>query len=75
MSSPATVAVSTEALSPALLDTEGASAYLAVSAKTLEILRSKREGPPFRRIGRSVRYEVTALNEWISHLPTGGGLQ
>lgn len=49
---------------PAFLDTREAAALLGVSVKTLEALRARDAGPPFKRVGRRVRYEHALLIEW-----------
>lgn len=46
---------------PEYLDTRAAAALLGVSVKTLEALRSRGTGPPFVRVGRSVRYRLEDL--------------
>lgn len=35
------------------------------SAKSLEALRSRREGPRFLKVGASVRYRVADVRAWI----------
>lgn len=51
-------------------DTEAAASFLAIPAATLITLRSRGGGPPFIRVGRSVRYAYTSLREWMtSHAP------
>jgi len=42
--------------SPDLLNTEEAAIFLRVSFRTLELYRSLRKGPAFRRVGRRVYY-------------------
>jgi hypothetical protein len=53
------------------LSTPNAAAYLTVkyghgTAKTLDTLRCRGGGPAFRRIGRFVVYETTALDAWAA---------
>ncbi len=48
------------------LATADAAAYLGLSPATLEKWRVQGGGPPFERLGRSVRYKVTALDAWAS---------
>ena len=52
-----------------LHDTESAANYLTnkgtpVSANTLRFKRTKGGGPRFRKFGRFVIYEETALDDW-----------
>ncbi len=53
---------------PTLLTTTGAAQYLGLSAKTLNNWRclGGQRGPSFVRAGRAVRYDVRALDAWIS---------
>lgn len=46
---------------PEYLTTRQAAALLGVSAKGLEAMRARGEGPPFIRVGRKVRYVASAL--------------
>jgi excisionase family DNA binding protein len=46
------------------LTTAEAAALLGVSVKTLEALRAREQGPPFKKVGRRVRYERALLIEW-----------
>jgi hypothetical protein len=51
--------------SPLLLTTPAAAKLLAVSPATLSTLRSRSNaGPPFIRLGRSVRYPLELLTIW-----------
>jgi predicted DNA-binding transcriptional regulator AlpA len=43
------------------LDTKEAADWLGLSARTLERWRLTGEGPPFRKLGRSVRYAIADL--------------
>ncbi|MEO8178271.1 MAG: helix-turn-helix domain-containing protein [Deltaproteobacteria bacterium] len=49
---------------PAFLDTRAAAELLRVSVKTLEALRARHQGPPWKRVGRRVQYEHAAMLEW-----------
>jgi hypothetical protein len=49
---------------PALLDTRAAAELLCVSVQTLEALRARHQGPPWKKVGRRVRYEHAALLAW-----------
>lgn len=50
-----------------LLDTNSAAAYLGDTLKpnTLEIMRVHGRGPKFIKIGRLVRYDERALDEYL----------
>jgi len=49
-----------------LLTTEQAAARCGLSPRTLEKLRITGGGPPFLKLGRSVRYDPADLDEWIA---------
>jgi hypothetical protein len=51
-----------------LLSTEKAAMCLSVSIHWLKASRFRPEldGPPFVKIGRTVRYDIRDLEEWIS---------
>ena len=49
-----------------LLTTKAAAARLQVSPRTLEHWREVGGGPPFLKVGRSVRYECEALTTFLS---------
>ena len=42
------------------------AAWIAVSRETLQQWRSRGEGPPFRKVGRAVRYSVPEVRAWIA---------
>jgi hypothetical protein len=47
--------------------TEGESAeFLKVSTRTLQAWRCNNSGPPFARVGRSIRYRRADLRHWLS---------
>lgn len=48
-----------------LLTTEQAADHLGRAARTLEDLRWRGGGPPFVKMGRTVRYRMSALKEWV----------
>lgn len=52
-------------------NTAQASHYLGVSTRTLERLRRRGEGPPFRRHARFVLYHIDDLITWSRS--TGSG--
>ncbi|WP_084673833.1 helix-turn-helix transcriptional regulator [Methylobacterium sp. WSM2598] len=49
-----------------LLRTPEAARYLSVSANYLEKLRVYGTGPTFIKLGRTVRYELSALDSWLA---------
>ncbi len=52
--------------SPPPLLTQGQLAeWLCVTPRALEIWRLKGTGPPFRRIGKGVRYERDRVQAWL----------
>ncbi len=60
---------------PLLTDLEVA-ALLNLSDNTLAVWRStKREGPPYIKLGRAVRYQLSSVNQYIESckIISGGG--
>ncbi|RVE97202.1 DNA-binding protein [Sinorhizobium meliloti] len=49
-----------------LLRTEQAAEYLGLGVSTLEKYRLTGGGPRYSKLGRSVRYSSTDLDDWIS---------
>lgn len=49
-----------------LLCTKEAADYVSLSKGMLEKLRGNGAGPVFVKLGKAVRYEVSALDEWIA---------
>jgi len=49
----------------ALVDTDEAARVLGMSPRYLETLRGRGGGPPFVKIGRSVRYQPEEIDKWI----------
>jgi len=47
------------------------SEFLSIPEKTLREWRSKGYGPPWRKVGKHVRYEPDRVREWLDTL-TGG---
>jgi Helix-turn-helix domain len=47
------------------------SGFLSIPEKTLREWRSKGYGPPWRKVGKHVRYEPDRVREWLDTL-TGG---
>jgi excisionase family DNA binding protein len=58
--------VSTEEAERAVLPTDVAAAYLGLSPKTLETLRTRGGGPPFLKLGRRVVYRKADLDTWLA---------
>jgi predicted DNA-binding transcriptional regulator AlpA len=48
------------------LTTKEAAARVRLSESALEKKRVDRTGPIFVKLGKAVRYEATALDEWIA---------
>jgi hypothetical protein len=46
------------------MDTRQSAAYLQISFNTLNCWRSRREGPPFVKVGGKVRYRLADLDGW-----------
>ena len=46
-------------------DNSGAAAFLGLQPATLEIWRTRREGPPFIKVGKVVRYSMADLRQWM----------
>lgn len=49
-----------------LIKPEDLAAELQVTVRTLANMRSRREGPPFVRVGRSIRYSRRACEAWLA---------
>lgn len=50
---------------PVLLDVESAAQYLGLKVSYMNKLRRGNDGPPYIKVGDSVRYHVDDLNEWL----------
>ncbi len=48
-----------------LLDNAGTAGLLDIRPNTLEIWRTKGEGPPYRKVGRAVRYVEAEVIAWL----------
>lgn len=46
------------------VNTPEAAGELGVETRTLERWRLERRGPPYRKFGRRVLYELDALHDW-----------
>ena len=49
-----------------MLNVHEAASYLRLSIRTLERLRWSGLGPKYVKVGRSVRYQQSLLDEWIA---------
>lgn len=49
-----------------VVDTQGAALRTGLSVATLEKKRVHGNGPPFLKLGRSVRYRLADLDEWMA---------
>jgi excisionase family DNA binding protein len=49
-----------------LLTEDEAADLLKVSNRTLQAWRCNNSGPPFARVGRSIRYSRSRLKGWLS---------
>jgi excisionase family DNA binding protein len=56
------------ALLPRLLSAKEAAELLNVSVSWLAKARMRGDGPPFIKVGRSVRYSEVALQQWMKSL-------
>jgi len=50
---------------PEYLDTAGASVLTGIPVQGLEIMRTRRQGPVYCKVGRSVRYAVRDLRAFM----------
>lgn len=46
--------------------------HLNVSIATVRRWRMRNTGPPFKKIGSSVRYATDKLKSWVDSQPSGG---
>jgi predicted DNA-binding transcriptional regulator AlpA len=53
-------------LQPLAVDTEGAAAITTISVSTLEKKRVRGDGPPYVKVGKSVRYLVSDLQAYLA---------
>lgn len=47
------------------VDNDAAASFLGLQPATLEIWRSRAEGPPYVKVGKRVMYAVADLREWM----------
>jgi len=48
------------------VDTDGAARHLGLAVSTLEKMRVYGDGPPFVKLGRSVRYRIGDLETYLA---------
>ena len=58
-----------------LLNEHAVARRLAVSVASVRRWRMLHQGPPFVKIGASVRYDAQELSGWLRTRPMGGELQ
>lgn len=72
----------TETITPHLFDSQRAADYLTCSEQTLRVSRHTGRlfgvsAPPYRKMGRAVRYDRARLDNWLSQFEeqnnTAGG--
>jgi hypothetical protein len=49
------------------------SVYSGFSVRTLQAWRLRNQGPPFKRLGGSIRYDLQQFDAWVSACDGGGG--
>lgn len=54
-------------------DEYGIEATFAIPVATLRTRRSRKQGPPFKKLGRSVLYHVPTVAEWVERNARDGG--
>ncbi len=47
------------------VDNDNAASFLGLQPATLEIWRSRAEGPTYVKVGKKVMYAVTDLRDWM----------
>ena len=52
-------------MTPEYLTAEQVAQMTGFSTKSLEAYRAKRQGPPFLKIGHSVRYRADDVRAWV----------
>lgn len=53
------------AVAETYLKTNEVAKLLDIQPQTLAIWRLRKQGPPFVKLGRSVRYPESALQQWL----------
>lgn len=49
------------------------ASYSGLSIRTLQAWRLRNQGPPWRKFGGGVRYDLQAFDAWAAAQPGGGG--
>ena len=60
---------------PQLLTETQVAAITGLAVSTLRNWRSKRIGPPYRKLGGAVRYDADKLTAWIESASCAGSVQ
>ena len=55
-------------IEPCLLKEHAVAQYLAVSVQKIRVMRKNGEGPRFIKIGKSIRYTIASLQDYILSL-------
>ena len=58
---------------PPIMDTLKLAEFLEWSTHTVIVHRNKGTGPPFSKIGRSIRYQLRDVLDWLDSKKNGGG--
>jgi len=62
-------------LASPFLTTPQAADFIGLSARTLERMRTKGQGPDYRKHGRYVRYHINEIKAWsMAHLHCANGV-
>lgn len=59
-------------IEPGALTEPDAAKFLRIGSRTLFDLRKAHKGPKYVKIGRSIRYPVHLLREWLNDQAEGG---
>ena len=68
MVTPSAVATAPETLGPPLLSLEEVSEWTGTAKSTLYSMMSQRRGPRSLKIGRTLRFRPTDIQDWINEL-------
>lgn len=49
------------------------AAYSGIAVRTLQRWRLYNQGPPYKKFGGMVRYDLAAFDAWAAQQPGGGG--
>lgn len=56
-------------MNESLWDIDQVAAYLGVTVATIYTWRSKKYGPPGRRVGKHVRWDPKVVRDWFAAQP------